>query len=1341
MQPERWQRLDALFHAALALPEAARAGFLDTVCGEDPALRAELAALLSAHHESGLLDRPPPALVEDPPTTPQAPPSSALPPGSRLGPYEVIGLLGAGGMGEVYRARDPRLGREVAIKRVRGSAPDADALRRFDREARAVGALNHPNLLVVYDVGIEAGMPYVVTELLEGETLRHRLRCGQIPTDEALRLARDVACGLAAAHEKGIVHRDLKPENLFLTLDGRLKILDFGLAKRLAPSEGDETSWQQSLTGVGLIVGTLGYTSPEQLCGAAAEPRSDLFSFGAVLYEMLSGRRAFGGVTALESLSAVLTQQPPPFGPGVAVAAPVEQLVRRCLAKRPEERPASVRELLATLDEAMAEGHTVTARNTASGMRPAEPRSLAVLPFLNLTGDAGEEYFCEGIAEELLHALGTVPELRVAARSSSFRFKGQEDAIRRLGHELRVDTVLEGSVRKAGERLRIAVQLVAVADSCHLWSERYDLAAGDVFAVQDEIASRIAAALRLRLSGGSPVVHRPANLDAYHLYLKGRYHWNKRHAGGLREGVRAFEQALEHDPLYARAWAGLADSYGLLGLSLYDVLPTQDAMPRAKAAALKALEIDPTLPEAYAALGWVRFHHDWDWGGAEHDFRRALELGPNIATTRHWYSFFLSVLGRAEEAQEQAQRAWQLDPLSLIVNANLAQPAYYARRYAECGAAAKKLTEMEPGFAIGHHWLGMISAAQGRHGDAIGAFQAFARCFGPTTRATAYIGYSLGRRGQTDDARGALAELDAVAAERPVPAYHRALIHLGLDERDAALTELERAAAEGSDAIAYLAVDPYLDALRDEPRFLELLRRVGLDGVAARLHLNQGRGSGRSTTLHAPRSLAVLPFRELPSDGAAGLGLGLADAVITELAKRAALVVRPTSTILAYQSGEVDPLRAGRELGVDAVLAGEVVRDGERLHVAVRLLAVEDGAELWAGRIEAAAEDLFATQDQVSRQVAAALSLAPEALAPLPAAGQRRAGPAGRAYDLYLQGKAHLLRETLSELVAAIDLFERSRAADATFAPAWAGLADAYGRMAFNFQPEGDWYRRAEEMCEQALKLDPASPEGLYARARLRWSPPRGWDHEGAMRDLCAAIRARPGFDEAHIRLGTVLYHVGLIELGMRHFEQALAMAPEHGLASYQLGFCRYHLGRYQEALEITQAQARHAPSVWILYQVASCQLRLGRLADAEQTAARIAREFPGDVLAHPLRGLLAARRGDAVEAREQGRLTAANRTAFGHYHHAQYDLACIHTMLGEPAAAVRELQAAAENGYPCATLFESDPLLLPLHGDPAFAELLERLRRERVRYQALYIELQAPRAVLTGATSPASAA
>ena len=1316
MPPDRWQRLDVLFDAALALPATARTRFVAAACADDESLRGELTALLAAHGEPGVLDGPTPALRETP-AEPWALPAAGLAAGARLGPYEVIGLLGAGGMGEVYRARDPRLEREVAIKRVRGAEPGPDALRRFDQEARAAGSLNHPNLLVVYDVGVEGGTPYVVTELLEGETLRQRVRCGAMPPEEVARVARQIASGLAAAHEKGIVHRDLKPENLFLTLDGRVKILDFGLAKRLGvvePAPAAGTPLRHDVTAPGMVVGTLGYTAPEQLRGLPPEPRSDLFALGAVLYEALANRRAFPGETPLAILGAVLADEPPPLA-GPAPTAALERLVRRCLAKRPEDRFGSARELLAALDELLARasrGPSATA--LAAG---AESRALAVLPFLNLTGDPGQEYLCEGIAEELLHALGRLPGLRVAARSSSFRLKGQDDAIRRLGRELGVDTVLEGSVRQAGGRMRIAVQLVAVADACHLWSARYDVGTGDVLAVEEEIAARVAAALRLRLAPGV-AVPRPASPEAYHLFLRGRYHWNKRHAGGLRQGVRAFEAAIEHDPLYARAWAGLAESHALLGLSLFDLMPTRESMPRAKAAALKALALDPELPEAYAALGWVRFHHDWDWGGAEHDFRRALDLDPEIATTRHWYSFFLSVMGRADEAQEQARRAWQLDPLSLIVTANLAQPAYYARRFGEAAAAAGKLVELEPAFAIGHYWLGLALAGQGDHARAATAFATFADLFGETTRAVALAGLCRGRAGDEEGARAALAELRSLAARRAVPAYHLALVQIGLGDVGAALDALEEAAGEGSDDLAYLAVDPLLDPLREERRFVDLLRRVGLDGVVARL-----RGaSGLFAPPLARRSVAVLPFAEdAAGETEEGVGLGLADAVITELAQLETLVVRPTSTIVGYAGRQVDPGEAGRELGVDGVLVGRLDRPGERLRVAVRLLATVGGAELWSSETEGSAGDLFALQDELSRRVASALAGSSPASAPL-----TRQRPAARAYDLYLQGKAHLFRETQGELEAAIDCFERAREADPEFAPAWAGLADAYGRMAFNFSPESDWYPRAEAMCEAALRLDPALPEGFYARGRLRWSPQGDWDNAGALRDFCRAVAARPGFDEAHIRLGVVLYHVGLIDLGVRHFEHALAIAPEHALASYQLGFCRYHQGRYEEALEIAESVARRAPAAWILYQTACCQLRLGRLVDAEETAARIVAEFPGDVLVHPIRALVAARRGDEPAARAEARATAANRYLFGHYHHAQYDLACIHALFGEDDAAVRELRAAARNGYPCGTMFEGDPLLAPLHEHGGFRALLEELRVERREHERLYTELTA---------------
>ncbi|HEV8632273.1 MAG TPA: protein kinase [Thermoanaerobaculia bacterium] len=1312
-QQARWRRLDALFEGALALPATARGAYLAERCGDDPALRAEVEELLACHGSSGVLDQPAPPLAGPTHAEETPKPGATLPPGAPLGPYQVVLLLGAGGMGEVYRARDPRLGREVAIKVIRGGDPSREALRRFDQEARAASALNHSNLLVVYDVGSQDGVPYVVTELLEGETLRERLRRGPLPLAEALALLRQALAGLAVAHQKGIVHRDLKPENLFLTADGRLKILDFGLAKRLDGAVAGE----ESLTGAGTVVGTVGYTAPEQLGGQPAVPASDLFSLGAVLYEALSGRRAFAGATSLETLSAVLTEDPPPLRVGGEPAPPaLATLVRRCLVRRPQERYASVAELLADLDAFTAGATPVS----GAGAAAPRARTLAVLPFLNLSGDADQEYFCEGLAEELIHALSRLEGLRVAARSSSFRFKGQNDALARVARELRVETVLEGSLRKAGERLRINVQLVDIADGCHLWSERYDRAQGDVFAVQEEIAARVVEALRLRLTAASPGPRRPANLEAYHHYLRGRHLWNKRHAGGLREGAKAFEQAIELDPGYAQAWAGLADSYALLGHSIFDVLPTNEAMPRAKAAALRALELDPGLAAPHAALGWVRMHYDWDWVGAERDFQRAIELDPRHATTHHWYSFLLSVLARADEAIEQSRRAWELDPLSLIVNANVAQPPYYCRQFGTTAATARRLVELEPTFPVGHYWLGLAHAGQGDWDQALPSLRSFLDLFGATTRGMAWVGLALARTGDVAGAAGVLGELEALAARQPVPGYHLALVQLGLDRRDAALASLERACDERCDALAYLAVDPLLDPLRGEPRFDRLLDRVGLRAAAAR-----ARPLTASTALtpSRPRSVAVLPFRDLLGDaGSEHLGLGLADATITELAHLRAVTVRPTSAILRFATRtDDDAVAAGRQLTVDSVVDGSFQRAGGRLRVTVQLLATDDGAPLWSTKLDAAADDLFAVQDEVARNVAAALA-GPSGRRALP----RGQPPAGAAYDLYLQGRTRLLRDTLADNVAAINCFERARDADPAFALAWAGLADAYARLAFNFQPEGDWYARAAAACEEALRLDPALPEGRYAHGRLRWSPQAGWDHGGAIADLYAALAARPGFAEAHQRLGTVLYHVGLIDEGTWHLEQAVAISPSYHSGIGQLAFCRYHRGDFAAALRPSLDAARAMPAPWDLYQAALCHLRLGGHAEAAALAERIAAENSRHGLAAAIRGLLAAARGDFAAAREEARQIVANREGFGHYHHAEYDLACIRALLADTATAVDELASAAHNGYPCGRFFAIDPLLTSLHGDAGFAALLAQLEHQREGYARLYAELQA---------------
>ncbi len=750
-------------------------------------------------------------------------------------------------MGVVYRARDPRLGRDVAVKVLPDAvATDPERLRRFEREARAAGALDHPNVVAVHDVGNADGTPFVVTELLEGETLRERLRSGPLPPRKAVELAVQIAHGLAAAHERGIVHRDLKPENLFLTRDGRVKILDFGLAK-LRPPDAAPAPEAQTLTrdtSPGAIVGTLGYLSPEQARGQEADARSDIFALGAVLYELLAGQPAFSGPSAADTMSAILREDPPALRQGTRLPAALERVVERCLEKNPEERFSSARDLGFALEASVAEA-------TASpAARSRETRSVAVLPFKDL------------------------------ARSP---------------------------------------------DNAHV-------------------------------------------------------------------------------------------------------------------------------------------------------------------------------------------------------------------------------------------------------------------------------------------------------------------------------------------------------------------------------------------------------------------AIGLADATISELALVRALVVRPTSAILRYQDQPADPQQAARELSVDAVVDGSFQRAGDRLRVTVQLVSAE-GRSLWASKVDASFVDVFRMQDEVSRRVAEALQVEltsgderqlPEAM---------RRAPASSSYELYLRGRLCLFRGRLAGVNAAINAFEQARDADPGFAPAWAGLADAYARMAFEHAPESDWYERARAMCARALELDPTLPEGRYLHGRLASSPNAGFDHAMALRESTAALVANPALVAARYLLGLVLFHVGLVDESEAEFARALAADPEDHYAHMHIASCRLHRGRFAEAVALAEDGLSRFPDPWFWSNLALGLLRLGRLEEAARAVERLGRENPAYPHGQSLGAVLAALQGDAVRARRAIDRTEQARRDFGHYHHAQYDVACALAALGEHDAAITRLREAAGNGYPCPTFFAVDPLLDPLRGHADFRRLMQELEAERATYRNLYLELGARRA------------
>jgi serine/threonine-protein kinase len=752
-----------------------------------------------------------------------------LPAGSKVGPYEVISLLGEGGMGQVYRGRDPRLGRDIAIKILaRDAARDSEAIARLEREARAIASLSHPNILAVHDVGREAGDFYLVTELLEGQTLRDEIRASSLGWRRAVEVGAAVAEGLAAAHAKSIVHRDLKPENVFITADGRVKILDFGLAQtdpmlmQRDETEIPTTKWFQ--TQPGTVIGTLGYMSPEQLRGEAVDPTADIFSLGCMLYEMVTSRRPFHRDSGAATIAAILKDSLPSEGLTGVVPAEFQRIIEGCVEKSASQRFQSARDLALTL-RAIASStaiennsllRTITRRRTSKAID-----SLAVLPLANTVADA--DYLSDGITEGLINRLSQLPKLKVMARSTVFRYKNRDIDALAVGRELRVRGILTGSVKASGDRLQISIELVDTSDGSQVWGESYTRPLSDIAKVTDDISREIAEALRVRLTGAEKKRLRKRttdNSEAYQLYLKGRYHWNKRTGDGLRKGISFFRDAIESDPSFASAYAGMADCFITLGTNI--PLPPRETMPKAKAAALKAIEIDEHLAEPWASLGAVRWWFEGDWEGAEEAYQRSIELNPNYASAHDGYAMLLSARGRFAPAVEEINQACELDPLSLIFAVHAGWPLYFARDYESAIRRFRKALELDEHFIPAHGWLGMALGQQHRYAESIDAFHR-ALEVERISILKAMLAHTYAIAGQSTQAEALLEELERDKRERYISPYDIAVVHAGLGDSSRALEHLRAAVEDRSAWLVFLEVDPRLDRLRDLPAFRELV--------------------------------------------------------------------------------------------------------------------------------------------------------------------------------------------------------------------------------------------------------------------------------------------------------------------------------------------------------------------------------------------------------------------------------------------------------------------------------------------------------------------------------------
>jgi eukaryotic-like serine/threonine-protein kinase len=836
-----------------------------------------------------------------------------LPVNTIISHYRILSRIGAGGMGDVYLAEDANLGRRVALKVLPEQFnEDEDRLRRFEQEARAASALNHPNIITIHEVGRDAGMRFIATEFIEGETVRQILKRDGMTTRHAVDIAIQVARALGAAHRAGIVHRDIKPENVMLRPDGLVKVLDFGVVKLTEEfterkfespesDDGDVATLGVVTTEANIVMGSPNYMSPEQARGFAVDARTDIFSFGALLYEMVTGKMAFKGESVTDVLVAILERRPPALSDSLSEVPPrLQAIVDRALAKDLKSRYQTASDLINDLKQLrrgidVESGHdnswrpinrdaspaetnqqsrqitdepsaqvdrvkTVPATSSAEfivteikthkrgfvigllivliisvsaifyftrspGSRPID--SIAVLPFSNTSADPNTEYLSDGLTESLINNLSQSHKLKVMSRNSVFRYKGRDADPKSVGRELGVHGVLSGRIIQHADTISISIDLIDARDDSQVWGEQYNRPMSDLAMLPEELARQVSEKLQHRLSGEDEkrVTRRHTeNVDAYQLYLKGRFYWNKRTEDGLNKGVEYFNQAIEKDPAFALAYAGLADCYALL--YEYSATPSKDLYPKAKAAALRALDIDDSLAEAHTSLA-AAFEYEWNWPEAEKQYERSIELNDNYATAHQWYSAYLISRRRFDDGIREARRAAELDPLSLIINTALGRALQSAQRYDEAIDRLRKTIDMDPNFAEARFQLALAYEGKRAYNDAIREFEKFIELSGDKSM-KAWVGREYAISGLRTQALKIGDEMMDMSKREQVSPYAIATLYATLGDKERAFELLERVYQERSYYVVFLNVDPALDSLRSDPRFANLLQRVGL---------------------------------------------------------------------------------------------------------------------------------------------------------------------------------------------------------------------------------------------------------------------------------------------------------------------------------------------------------------------------------------------------------------------------------------------------------------------------------------------------------------------------------
>lgn len=1293
----------------------------------------------------------------------------ALEAGRTFGRYQLRELVAVSGMGVVYRAWDPTLECVVAIKLVsEDTIPDESARKQLYTEARIASSLNHPNICKIKDVIEESGQAGIVMEFVEGQVLTNVIPANVgLPFDLVVAYGVEIADAVSHAHEHDVIHRDLKSSNVMVTGDGHIKLLDFGLSKiqrRFEVPSSLETPGSSSSSDA--IAGTPPYWAPEILKHCPTDPRSDIWSFGVLLYEMASGHMPFKGATVIELGSAILHDSPLPLPEQVPES--LSKVIHHCLRKQMVQRYQHVGEILAALEAIEARSEDLPQRQHAGRGAPAPTiRSVAVLPLENLSGAPDQEYFADGLTESLITALAKIGGLRVISRTSTSQYKHVRKTLPQIARELSVDAIVEGSVRRDGDRVRITAELIEGRTDQHLWTESYDRDLRDILSLQSQVAAAIAAEIRAKLSPSSDSLRveskalaqhaldpslletvdaengklrpfTPVNPKAYDLYLRGRYFWNNHVTDAdVRKAVEYYQRAIEIDPQSALTYAGLAHCLFLMGAGEYGLRAPSEVMLKAKEAALGALSIDDSIAEAHISLAMVKFRFEWDWEGAEKEFKRAIELDRGDSVAHYLYAIYLLVLGRFDEAFTEAKIARQLSPLSPDMHFVLGLLLYASSQNEEAIEQLRETVAMDTRFPLSYVVLGLTFERKGRFEEAIVEFKQALKIAGTRPLWSGFLGQAYAVAGKTADAVAILDELRAVSERRYVPPVAFAFVYAGLGKIDDAFHWLEKAVDERDGLLIYLKVGSAFDSLRSDRRFPAFLARVGLQGDP-RLdvpHPDPPKGRDRRN-VHLPPVpslsltaklllvivLAIVAYKLIPPPEPTRLKLAVqqfktpgGDADPHRLAE----IVREE---IFTRLSKLHPQRLGvieltsEESGMSFeqvcdhhkltyVLAGAVYRDGNHMAITNQLVSCKDQTGV--------AGDHYDTEPNGSNIGPLVGEIVRKVLAALPKDVQQDVQPEHnvdpKAYEAYLHGRFLWSLRTTQSLTEAISSFQKAIEYDGTYAPSYAGLADCYallGSAPYTALPPSEAFPKAKANAQKALDLDNGLAE---AHVSLAYSAlVYDWDYPEAEKEFKRAIELRPGYATAHQYYAYYLTSMGDLSQAIAERKRALSIEPRSPLLNTALGEEYLHARQFKESIEPDQKALERDPN----YAVAVINLgrayeQLRMYPQASHAYQSILAFAPRDPALLALVGHLYAVSGQRAAAHKI--ILQLQQIGKERYVPSLY-VAMVYTGLGDKDEAFAWLDKAYAERCEYLVYLPTEPIADPLRSDPRFPALLQRL-------------------------------